>query len=349
MNQKYKSLQIYRGLALALVVVHHITASSDYYLNYKLFNNFFGIGWSGVDFFFVLSGFIITSTHFNDIGDKSKLPLYLLKRFTRICPTYWIVASVALGVLLIIGKNKILDETISISYIIKSYLLIPGIYPFFGVAWSLSYEVFFYLFFAILIWRGFKFLIFSIPIYLIILFIVFEKQISNLFVDFLSSGYHIEFLLGCLVAIFAKKVNYEYNSFLMLLGIIMFIGSYISCYLNYFDKVSFESRILFGISSSIIIMESIKLKREFNSKWLYLLGDASFSLYLTHTLIIPIFFKIISSKRLNFHVVPTNIYIMSFICLSVCIITSLLYFEYVEKPLTNNIFSKMKSKLINPI
>ena len=51
----------------------------------------FRFGHAGVDFFFVLSGFIIYYIHQGEIGQQRFLPAYLYKRFARIYPTYWIV------------------------------------------------------------------------------------------------------------------------------------------------------------------------------------------------------------------------------------------------------------------
>jgi exopolysaccharide production protein ExoZ len=61
-NRYLNSLQIFRGIAALMVVVHHTVGSLKYYHNIK--NSFLdGIGMFGkfgVDFFFILSGFIIS-------------------------------------------------------------------------------------------------------------------------------------------------------------------------------------------------------------------------------------------------------------------------------------------------
>jgi exopolysaccharide production protein ExoZ len=59
-----------RGVAALMVVFYHTTRSLSLpqYLGYIPLNNVFGFGHAGVDFFFVLSGFIITRTHTVDIG-----------------------------------------------------------------------------------------------------------------------------------------------------------------------------------------------------------------------------------------------------------------------------------------
>lgn len=69
------SLQVYRGLAALFVVIHHNTASIRYYHDFdSSILNFIGqIGKYGVDFFFVLSGFIISYTSISKVNEKVSL------------------------------------------------------------------------------------------------------------------------------------------------------------------------------------------------------------------------------------------------------------------------------------
>jgi len=53
-------------------------------------------GHAGVDFFFVLSGFIIFFVHGKDIGKPSRLPHYVWRRFIRIYPVYWAVTLISI-------------------------------------------------------------------------------------------------------------------------------------------------------------------------------------------------------------------------------------------------------------
>lgn len=97
MLKKIDSLQVFRGLAALGVVFHHTAMSTSAFIE-KIpiwLNSVFERGFLGVDFFFVLSGFIIMSSHFDDEKSVSSLKTYGIKRFVRIFPPYWPV-SVAL-------------------------------------------------------------------------------------------------------------------------------------------------------------------------------------------------------------------------------------------------------------
>ncbi len=90
---KFGLLELGRGVAAALVVFHQ---AGDVLTEPR----FFGVeGFGGhlcnfnvgVDFFFVLSGFIIAWVHWRDIGDPDRLGRYVVRRFARIYPPYWCI------------------------------------------------------------------------------------------------------------------------------------------------------------------------------------------------------------------------------------------------------------------
>jgi len=88
-------LQVYRGCAAMLVVLFHASARIKklYGVERHAFLDFFDFGDAGVQFFFVLSGFIIYHIHRNDIG---RVGDYLIKRVIRIYPIYIFVTLLIL-------------------------------------------------------------------------------------------------------------------------------------------------------------------------------------------------------------------------------------------------------------
>jgi exopolysaccharide production protein ExoZ len=157
----YKSLQACRGFAALMVVFYHARGviAQPRYFGESIFGDAFVFGGAaGVDFFFVLSGFIILWIHAADIGQPQRLGAYLTKRAIRIYPTYWIIFAAVYAVAMVVPA---LRETMpgDAWTLVKSLLLVPQEASFAGstgapvltVAWSLQYEVVFYAFIALAI------------------------------------------------------------------------------------------------------------------------------------------------------------------------------------------------------
>ena len=81
-----------RALAIILVLLYHLTPghNSDRGLESFVFK-IADIGWAGVDLFFVLSGYLITSILLEYKENRQSLKVFFLKRLLRICPLYFFV------------------------------------------------------------------------------------------------------------------------------------------------------------------------------------------------------------------------------------------------------------------
>jgi exopolysaccharide production protein ExoZ len=141
-----------RGLAIFLVfLVHYITLSEPWISKTANLHYYASIvrsfGNIGVDLFFVLSGYLIYGSL---IRKEGKFIPYLHRRIERIYPTFTAVFILYLVLSFVFpNESKIPDGPLyATKYIAENYLLLPGIFninPIITVAWSLSYEFFFYL------------------------------------------------------------------------------------------------------------------------------------------------------------------------------------------------------------
>ena len=108
-------LQAARFFAAFLVVLHHGSGlfSQPDYFSYLALGGIFRAGDMGVDFFFVLSGFIILHAHWNDIGHPERILPYLKKRALRIYPAYLVVFCTVLVLAFLVdnqpGKRLAVD------------------------------------------------------------------------------------------------------------------------------------------------------------------------------------------------------------------------------------------------
>ena len=143
------SVQYLRGIAALLVALHHATAVQDW-----LFNPVAGstVGLAGVDIFFVISGFVMYVAAREETATQ-----FIARRIVRVAPLYWLATFGFFGFLALgfFGGLNGFDY----SRLWKSLLFIPHFHPEHpGFAWpvlipgwTLNYEMFFYGLFALAI------------------------------------------------------------------------------------------------------------------------------------------------------------------------------------------------------
>jgi exopolysaccharide production protein ExoZ len=150
------SLQAGRALAAIIVAAFHLSVmmGEARYGGRAQFLEYTRLGYLGVEFFFVLSGFIILFAHEADLGRPQRWGAYLWRRFSRLYPVYWIYTGIfMLLVALGAGTAARLPAT-GMDYVSALTLVhFTTAMPPLPVAWSLFHEVAFYAVFSLLILR----------------------------------------------------------------------------------------------------------------------------------------------------------------------------------------------------
>ncbi len=327
-RQKILGIQYCRALAATFVLLYHIGTTAEAYNLNSIFTLLFDYGKYGVDFFFVISGFIIFNAHYEDIGARGKCLTYAKKRFFRIYPLYLIVLTTKVLIFLGLGI-PIPEHQKSLDYFLKSYLLIPmqDQYPFLSVAWTLSYELTFYLYFlgAMLMQRNLFYALLAIWASGIVGYNLFLAE-QNPFIDHLLNAYNIQFIIGILISIlYRRKKTFEIGikSSMLLLG---FFAVF-----KWVENPLYEKGLLACFFGTIILTcDSISRTIErsnftFIDRILRLLGDASYSIYLVHTIIITMTYKTL---------IPfVEVNALGFVALFAALGAGLLSWKYVENPL----------------
>jgi peptidoglycan/LPS O-acetylase OafA/YrhL len=88
-----------RGLAILLVLFYHFTVFNPRTPVDDYFTAFTGLGWCGVDLFFVLSGFLITGILFDSKGRQGYFSTFYARRVLRIFPLYYGIVILSLVIL----------------------------------------------------------------------------------------------------------------------------------------------------------------------------------------------------------------------------------------------------------
>jgi exopolysaccharide production protein ExoZ len=138
---KYRSLQAGRAVAALQVVLHHVSSFADgepKLWAHPQIGRWLAGPSLGVAFFFVLSGVVILTAHWNDVGKPSAIFSYVRKRFIRIYPIYWVVLAMVLA-----GQLRHLDTDFPFHHdpcVILSSVLLVHVYSTetnMVVAWTL--------------------------------------------------------------------------------------------------------------------------------------------------------------------------------------------------------------------
>lgn len=112
-----------------------------------------GLGAAGVHVFFVISGFIMVWTNRPAAGrpDGQNWQIFLLHRFFRIFPSYWLLIIASAAIRILIDR----DLPTSPAEIAATALLLPSAASnLIFVGWTLSFELYFYLIFAVSLTMG---------------------------------------------------------------------------------------------------------------------------------------------------------------------------------------------------
>lgn len=344
MSNQIRSIQILRGIAAILVVYAH-SIDLAYFLkkdslqgSFKFLQNFGAIG---VDIFFVISGFIMAYVTKKLSGAKDSIS-FLKKRFIRIYTLY-----LPLTVLLILYKHP------DIHTIVKDITLLPlmdkgdKFVPLtIAVAWTLSFEMFFYLTMAFFITISKqKHLYATIATLGICSFTGIFYHFSEVHLVFLTNPILLEFVFGLIIGwIYIRKT--QVPGWLVLLLLTAAISWFIVLIFNGYGDISeanftldatlsFKRVVLWGIPSALFVTAFVFIKNSypkinmvFENRLLLLLGDSSYSIYLIHTIL---FSSLISISRFLFISLNGDLLVLLFLTIAAAI--GCFVYKFIEKPL----------------
>lgn len=284
-KSRFASIEAARGVAALLVVFHHaerMISQPRFFGPGKLPGDYLANLNVGVDFFFVLSGFIITWVHWNDIGTKGRLANYARKRLLRIYPPYWgIVIPLILLYLAFpdAGKPSQRDPL----NIVLSLVLLPNtVQPVLGVAWTLTYEIFFYVLFALAILKGFIALRGMLAWAVLIVAAHFVPNVPFP-ISFMLSPFNLEFIMGVGTAAYLRKHRVPMPGLLAISSAIGFLA--VVFLAPHIQEDALRARLVFGTLAAGFVLGAVEYERArpLNlGKPVLLMGAASYAVYLVH-------------------------------------------------------------------
>jgi len=309
------SIQWLRGIAVMMVFVYHMEDVLNLLPNFGDFRSIWkSYGYSAPDLFFVISGFIMCFVTFEL---KFKPIGWIVRRFLRIYPIFMLFASVAIAVWIYDSEMTMGSGVQTWESVSKFFLLLPQEkLPLLFVAWTLEHEIVFYsVVFFVTLAKGTPktvVIVTGILSVMALIKVLFHEAfpILNFWDYHFLSLYMFQFFLGSLLFLMHDKLSKLNVKYLFSAGIILFIISGLVCKPAPLNEEHVSKVLMFGICYSLIILGAINLEKikrikingyiEYKFRpFLVQMGDASYSIYLSHPFLFSICGKIIIASGIT--------------------------------------------------
>lgn len=363
-QQKLYGLDHLRALAILIVFLFHYFILSGGQPEWL--PDFAKFGWTGVDLFFVLSGFLISSQLFAQIqqGENISFKHFFLKRFFRIVPAFLVTVGLYFCLPFFREKEslpplwKFITFTQNIGLNLKDFGT-------FSHAWSLCVEEHFYLFLPLilillqstkLIKKSYWLLIvlflfgFAIRIYSFNQLYLPKIEDEKGFMYWYKYIYYPTYnrLDGLLVGVSIAGIYQffpmvwnrvsKYGSLFIVFSLAVLTGAYFLCS----DQMTFNASIfgfpLIAIGYGFLVIGAVSptsFLYQWNSKITTFIATLSYAIYLTHKGVIHITHQLLADFKIDAN-------LMLLICMTTCISFAYLLHLTIEKP-----FMKLRNKIID--
>jgi exopolysaccharide production protein ExoZ len=322
-------IQYLRGVAALMVVWHHAAGQVTGMSTLVPWR----FGTSGVDLFFVISGFIMVVT---TAGTGISPVEFWRRRVVRIVPLYWLLTLLMVAIALI-APTLFTTLKVAAATLVQSLLFIPHfsrsfpgiVWPLLVPGWTLNFEMFFYAVFGLTL-----FLPERSRLLPLVTFFVLLTAIGFAFGPFASAAAQtythpmlLEFAAGA--ALGAWWLTGRWRLPRALSFAIVAAGAVL---------LVFRDQEPFGMSTQIVgaVLVVIGALNARFSSWrsplLQALGDASYSLYLTHIFTLGAL-RLIWSKLVPGAPALASTLVFMLVALLVCSIAGWIVYRWVETPL----------------
>jgi exopolysaccharide production protein ExoZ len=329
------SVQYARGVAAVSVLLFHA------------FNDANATGYpeqvlqAGVDLFFVISGFIMWVTTFkSDLGPKA----FLGKRVRRIVPLYWLFSAIAV---LTAALAPQLGKSTGAEPAIASFLFLPAVNPvthkaepLLAPGWTLNHEMLFYLIFALALTLSSRQrrLIAVIGLNVALAAIGWLTH-GPLLVSFYTNPIILEFVFGVIIGWIYTG---GYKTSRRVSGVMVTASALTMVFFAAAWGQTVILRVaLWGIPAAVIVLglalaENAKPVAR-RPSWKFL-GDASYSIYIVHGVMLATLFSIVH------HLHAPDI-VMIPLGVPIALIGGLIVYRYIERPMTNYLGGRRRARV----
>jgi exopolysaccharide production protein ExoZ len=333
-----RSVQTLRFIAAAMVLVGHL---QDALRRGRIpglapFDDPTGLPWhSGVDIFFVISGFMMYVMAVDQFGRSGAPAAFMRRRMIRVAPLYWAFTLLAVLTVVVLPE-RVRTTELSLVHIVASLLFVPwrapsgGLVPPLSVGWTLNFEILFYSVFALglLFRRAIGLTVITVILFaLMIPRLLFPDAVGDQ-LDAWGFPITIEFLYGILIGrLYLANIRMP-----DLLRLAIVLGALAALSIgNQAGFNAFQGRWFFwGVPAAAIVAATVlgrDLPDRFWSRALVLCGNASYALYLSHLFTLRAVGVAWSSLHLNSVAAYFGLAVLSSVLVSIAV------YQWFERPL----------------
>ncbi len=330
----FRNVQVLRGVAALMVVAHH--ASQNWSAN--AFGNT-GETWlngaAGVDIFFVISGFVMAISSLGKGEGWAAARAFLERRLVRVMPLYWLITGLLmLKIGLGLVRNADGMHPIPFWFGLDSLLLIPcrnasgQILPLLSPGWTLSFEMFFYVWFALAL--GLRKSVpglLTIALGALAVVGIFRAE-SWPTVTVLCSPLLLEFLAGLWLGHCARTGRVLEARWAAPLGAVGLVAIWLLP-----PATGSWMRLAWGLCGFLAVQAAIALEGSLGGRmprWALLIGDASYSIYLTHSPLLGLWVFLL--KKLHWMTPGDELRTLLF-CTVLSTLAGIFVYKLVESPM----------------
>ena len=306
-----------------------------------------GVNWengaAGVDIFFIISGFVMVISSRRLVDQAGAWLIFLRHRIVRIVPLYWLLTTVKILAVVVLG-SVVLRTSLDLNFVARSYLFLPvtdsagHFRPVLPVGWTLTYEFLFYLLFAVALAMRVDTLRVVVPGLGLIAVAALARTDAWPAWTILFDTLVAEFVFGVALAKWTLKgfrLPPAIAGGLVLAGFASIL---------ILPMISENTRVLtWGIPAFAIVAGAVSLEplvAHTLPRWILALGDASYSIYLSHGFVVPALMLTVGSMVSPGRGAEVLTVVL---CISVSSIAGWIIYFLIESPITRAL--KRETKL----
>jgi len=333
-------VQVLRGLAACLVVIYHAGANlHDNARFLTLHVPAFGAG--GVDLFFLISGFVMIRTTRGRWHEPAAWRVFLTKRLVRIVPLYWLLT--AAKVALVLALPALFRNGALLAWnAVASFLFIPAwdaehtISPVISAGWTLCFEMFFYALFTLCLFLRREPRRFLTPILVAAALIGLFRTDNWGAPGTLLDPLLLEFAAGIWIGALVPQVRG--GGSLVWIGLLAALAGAALPLSDLVHATGWPGArvVLWGLPAAVLLgcVVSVESVVAFwRVRLALLIGDASYSIYLTHVLVLPVLMRLLRPLAGGIGGEVTGLVLL----VLASIAAGLVVYRFVEQPLLRGV------------